>query len=106
MFENILPIGSVVKLKDSKQLLMIITRFPIVTFNGKDGYFDYGGCFYPQGFYNNQHFFFNYEDIGEICFYGYKSNDELKFLSDIEKDLQNIDYHHFTMAELSSDNVK
>ena len=54
---QLLPIGSVVKLKNSDQPLMITTRFPIANFNGKEGYFEYDSCLYPQGAYHNQHFF-------------------------------------------------
>ena len=93
---QLLPIGSVVKLKNSDQPLMITTRFPIATFNGKDGYFEY----------DNQHFFFNHEDIAEVCFRGYQSLAEAQLVAQMNEQLGNVKYHRFTMEELSSDNVK
>ncbi len=103
---QLLPIGSVVKLKNSDQPLMITTRFPIANFNGKEGYFEYDSCLYPQGAYHNQHFFFNHEDIAEVCFRGYQTLAEAELVAQMNEQLANIKYHRFTMAELSSDNVK
>ena len=41
MMNDILPIGSVVQLKNGEVKLMIINRFPLFNKEGTIGYFDY-----------------------------------------------------------------
>lgn len=76
MMENILPIGSIVKLKKGQQKLMIINRVPLYNNSGTIGYFDYAACVYPVGQTDQQMYFFNEEDINEVCFEGYKDDSE------------------------------
>lgn len=45
---ELLPIGTVVTLKNGEQELMITARFPLYNNNGEIGYFDYAGCFYSR----------------------------------------------------------
>lgn len=54
---ELLPIGTVVTLNDGEQELMITARFPLYDNNGTVGYFDYAGCFYPQGQFNEGNYF-------------------------------------------------
>ena len=44
-----LPLGSVVILKGGVQKVVVIARGLLSVATGKEGYFDYGGCLYPQG---------------------------------------------------------
>lgn len=47
--KKLLPLGSVVKLKNGEQKIMIISRLPLYNNEGTIGYFDYGACLYPNG---------------------------------------------------------
>ena len=47
MYENLLPIGSVVLLKEGKTRLMIVGR--ILSDEAATAVFDYVGCIYPLG---------------------------------------------------------
>lgn len=76
MMEKILPIGSIVTLKQGKQKLMIINRVPLYNNKGTIGYFDYAACVYPVGQTDQQIYFFNEEDIKEVCFEGYRDESE------------------------------
>ncbi|MBO1005987.1 DUF4176 domain-containing protein [Pseudogracilibacillus auburnensis] len=82
-----LPIGSVVLLKDGDEKLMITGRKPIVkNHQNENVYMDYMACLYPVGMVNEEMFFFNEEDIETICFKGYKEDAELlSFITEWEK---------------------
>ncbi|WP_228474763.1 DUF4176 domain-containing protein [Listeria welshimeri] len=47
--EELLPLGSVVRLKNGEQQLLIISRFALYNNQGVIGYFEYSGCLYPNG---------------------------------------------------------
>lgn len=89
---NILPIGTVVTLNNGKQKVMVISRFPLYNNEGEIGYFDYAGCLYPQGQVNQENFFFNEEDIKEIHFTGYVSEEEEQLKMKFEEEMGNIKY--------------
>lgn len=81
MQNNILPLGSVVTLKDGDGTeLMIITRGAIVEENNQEEYFDYGSVIIPQGMVTpEQVYFFNRENVDKVIFSGYINADEKEF---------------------------
>ncbi|WP_269409908.1 DUF4176 domain-containing protein [Lentibacillus daqui] len=76
-----LPIGSIVYLKEGTSKLMILNRGPILpSGETEEGiWYDYSGCFYPQGLVSNNVFYFNEENIDEIVFEGFKDDEEERF---------------------------
>ena len=77
-----LPIGSIVYLKEGTSKLMILNRGPILPAEetgGEEIWYDYSGCFYPQGVDPNNVFYFNEENIDEIVFEGFKDEEEERF---------------------------
>ena len=98
--KKILPIGSIVKLKNGEQKLMIISRVPLYNNKGNIGYFDYSACVYPFGHTSQNAFFFNEEDIEEIVFMGFKDADEDKFLELYEKQINEITYPKFHLENV------
>lgn len=67
--KDLLPIGSVVKLKNGVKSLMIIGWNQIKEQTTR---YDYVGVLHPEGHLNKNSFFlFNQEDIEEIKFIGY-----------------------------------
>lgn len=77
-----LPIGSIVYLKEGTSKLMILNRGPILPSeetNGKGTMYDYTGCIYPQGLDPNNVFYFNEENIDKVVFEGYKDEEEERF---------------------------
>lgn len=89
---RILSIGSVVRLKNGERKLMITSRTPLTNENGTIGYFDYGACLFPDGQVDQRTYFFNEEDIEEICFEGYCDELEMKYREIYEKQVNGIKY--------------
>ena len=78
--KDLLPIGSIVLLKDGQKTLMItgvMQRKP-----EKDSKtFDYVGVLYPEGYMGNRfQFLFNHDNIDQIVFRGYEDQARLDFL--------------------------
>ncbi|MBN6065327.1 DUF4176 domain-containing protein [Aggregatibacter actinomycetemcomitans] len=79
--KKLLPIGSVVRLKgaDSAHKILIINRVVLGRWNGEEGYFEYYGCPHIIGAVDGKKFYFNSEQIEEVCFQGYVDNDEVEY---------------------------
>jgi hypothetical protein len=76
-----LPIGSIVYLKEGTSKLMILNRGPIIELDGEQKMFDYSACVYPQGLVADSLLYFNEENIDEVIFEGFKDSDEDRFHS-------------------------
>lgn len=44
-----LPIGSIIYLKEGSRKIMILNRGPVIEENNENVFFDYSGCSYPLG---------------------------------------------------------
>lgn len=85
MFKNLLPIGSVVLLKEGTKKLMIIGIKPVKE-DEPNKIYDYIGVVYPEGFLGNQYnFLFNHEDINDVVFTGYNNPERENFIDFLEK---------------------
>lgn len=81
--KNLLPIGSVVLLKDATKKLMIIG---ILQINPSDNnkMHDYLGVLYPEGFIGEKNnFLFDHEDINDVIFAGYQNPEREVFIKAI-----------------------
>lgn len=89
---DILPLGSVVQLKNGDVKLMIISRVPLYEQDGKIGYFDYSACIYPTGQVEEKTYFFNRENIEKVYFEGYKDKQEELFREKYEENIKDVKY--------------
>lgn len=82
--KNLLPIGSVVLLKNATKKLMIIG---LVQYSAKDNkVYDYLGVPYPEGFMGaDNNFLFNRTDINDVIFTGYSNPEREAFLITMEQ---------------------
>lgn len=87
--KDLLPIGTVVIMKDGEQTLMI---YGMMQTDGNGGLFkkkkeyDYVCVPYPQGnMGEGSLFLINHEDIDKILFRGYDSEEREKFLNELSK---------------------
>lgn len=79
MTRNILPIGTVVLLKDSSKKVMI-TGFFQRTSDEPDKLWDYAGCIFPEGYVGGDKvFLFNHEQICKIFMVGYQDEEQFGF---------------------------
>lgn len=87
---RLLPIGSVVKIKNGQATIMIIGYFPKVN---EEKIYDYCGCIFPDGIDGEYNIFFNQEDIEKSFFLGYQNQNSLnftKFLKECAEEKSNI----------------
>lgn len=78
--KELLPIGSVVLLKDGEKKLMI-SGIMQTDDGGKGQEYDYLGVLYPEGHIGDQfQYLFNHDDISEIFFRGYEDEERNDFL--------------------------
>lgn len=81
---DLLPIGSVVKLKEMNSLVMVYGRFYNDTVEKK--IYHYLACLYPEGSMGKMNNYkFNHDDIEEIFFIGLKNELEIKLKKEIKE---------------------
>ena len=81
----VLPIGSVVKLKEAEKKMMIIG---ILQENGDGKNYDFMGCPYPEGVLDSDSMYlFNNEDVENVCFLGYDDIERQVFIKNLESEL-------------------
>ena len=82
MYKDLLPIGSVVQLKDTEAKLVITGR--IISDERMERIFDYVGVLYPLGISaDNDQYFFNRETIETVYHVGYIGEEELAFKREV-----------------------
>lgn len=87
MLTGLLPIGSVVLLKNSTKKLMII-GFAQVSAENPDKVYDYVGCLFPEGFLGPEKtFLFDSNQIEQIFAVGYQDQEQMAFKVRIDKAL-------------------
>lgn len=96
--ENMLPIGSVVHLKNGTQKIMIINRGALYNHEGAIGYFDYSACLYPYGQAQQSVHFFNEEDIEKVYFEGYRDETEELYCKEYNEKIKEITYPKFKIG--------
>lgn len=87
MNKQLLPIGTVVTLKEGKKKLMVIGVYTNNVASGK--VYDYLGIPYPEGFINSETMFlFMHEDIETIHFLGFVDSEFQAFRAALTKELE------------------
>ncbi len=82
MYDDLLPIGSVVLLTGGEVKLMITGR--LVTDEAMKDIYDYVGVFYPMGMAaDTDQYFFNRDAVQTVYHVGYIDDDELEFHDEV-----------------------
>lgn len=90
MFERVLPIGTIVLLKNAEKRVMIIGY---CKYNGNDTskIYDYAGCVYPEGYISpDTTALFNHEDIDVIFSLGFRDMVQYEFQGKLTEALNNL----------------
>ena len=84
---QLLPIGSIVLLRNAKKRLMITGVFPIQT--EEEEVYDYIAVIYPEGYIGpRSNYVFNHGDIEEILFKGYDDEERKGYLDVMKKTME------------------
>lgn len=82
---ELLPIGSVVILKEGEKKLMIC-GIKQTNDMGRGLEYDYLGFFYPEGYLGEQfQYLFNHEDIDHIIVRGFEDDERREFIAKLEQ---------------------
>lgn len=90
MFTGVLPIGSVVLLKESTKKLMII-GFAQIAADDPNRVYDYVGCIFPEGFIGpDKTYLFDSAQIEKIYAVGYQDEEQMSFKVRVDAALEEI----------------
>lgn len=100
--DELLPIGSVVLLKEASKRIMI-TGYYTMSVDDKNKIYDYCGVLYPEGFISsNQICVFNHEQINKVFFIGYTDVERevfietlANFITDSNKQEDNYEFEKY-----------
>lgn len=100
VIRRLLPIGSVIQLKNTTKKVMIIVNNIVSEKDGKNTHYDYSACLYPEGvFDSNLKFLFNDNDIEKIYSYGLITDEEFKIRLMIQNFAEGIELPFMTKKE-------
>ena len=84
--DGMLPIGSVVLLKNSTKRVMIIGVCQLAKTESGQKVYDYSGCLFPEGYLGaDKNFLFNHDQIDKLFFIGYQDDEQLMFKEKADK---------------------
>ncbi len=76
---RLLPIGSIVKLKNANKKVMIIVNNILSETDKTIAHYDYSGCLYPEGVFDTTYnFLFNDADVEKIYDYGLITDEDFR----------------------------
>lgn len=85
MLEGLLPIGTVVLLKDSQKRLMVIGVCQKEV-GQKEVIWDYAGCLYPEGYLGGDKvYLFNNDQVEKVYAIGYQDEEQFAFKQKVDK---------------------
>ena len=87
--KELMPIGTVVTLKNGTKKLMIVGRLQAQKDSSK--VYDYAACLWPEGTLDSQHFYlFDQEDIHLLYHIGLQNVEEFQFRSVLDEEMKKL----------------
>ena len=92
-FSDLLPVGSVVLLRNARKKMVIIGVAPIKHIRpGEDVAYDYIGVPYPEGYIGKESaMLFKHESIEEVAFTGYSDDERALLIEAVQKLVEKTD---------------
>ncbi|NLN49159.1 MAG: DUF4176 domain-containing protein [Clostridiales bacterium] len=88
--QELLPIGTVVLLKNAEKRLMIF-GVKQTSLDGKEEEYDYIGVMYPEGYMGGEYqFLFNHSDISTVFYTGYEDDERKDFIDRLSQHYKEI----------------
>ena len=85
--KELLPLGSVITLKEGSKRLMITGR--VQNQIGSKDVYDYAAVLWPEGVIDSKHFYlFNQEDIDQLFYIGLQDVEEFRYRYVLEEKLK------------------
>jgi len=86
MYEELLPIGSVVNLVDEDEVFSVMITSRIMAIAEENEIYDYAAVPYPQGFLDEDNvYFFNRDAIEGVLFIGCQNEAEVAYRNELAK---------------------
>lgn len=90
MLEGLLPIGTVVLLKESQKRLMVIGVCQKEV-GQKEIIWDYAGCLYPEGYLGGDKvYLFDNDQVEKVYAIGYQDEEQFAFKQKVDKIINNL----------------
>ena len=83
MDKELLPIGTVVLLKDAKKKVMITGYFSKTP--DSDIIYDYNGCIFPEGLMQNVFTLFNVDQIDKVFYEGLNNKEYVDYVNELKE---------------------
>ena len=88
---DLLPLGSVVRIRGNDKTLMVISRAVVVKDDERQFYYDYGCCLWPEGLMSDAVVYCNDNAVEEVLFRGLENDDERKLKKEIVQAVASLD---------------
>lgn len=95
-----LPLGSIVTIKGGIRKYVIVARGLQVDLNKDKKFFDYGGCYYPEGIIGDQLIYFQHADISNVIARGYSDDDDRMMVQNIHNAIEELDIERADVKKL------
>ena len=105
---NFLPLGSIVVVSGGIKKYVIVARALKVKINGKEQFFDYAACAYPEGMVGDRLMYFQHSDVSKVVFEGFSDDDEKMMCANIQKAMEMLEIEravHALVTEVLSNLV-
>ena len=88
---GLLPIGSIVLLKNSEKKLMVMGYLQSLTDGEDDKMYDYSACLFPEGYISaDEVYLLDQEQIDVIYYIGYQDEEQMEFMQRVYDYIENI----------------
>ena len=99
---NFLPLGSIVVVSGGIKKYVIVARALKVKINGKEQFFDYAACAYPEGMVGDRLMYFQHSDVSKVVFEGFSDDDEKMMCANIQKAMEMLEAEYGELRWLKS----